>query len=266
MKFYKLCGSGNDFIVVDNREKHMKRVSKQAQELCDRHFGIGADGLILLETSKKADLKMRIINADGTEAEMCGNGMRCAAWAAHHILGLKAELSFETLAGMITTSTKQRVVKVQLCDPVDFRDLAPLEVNDGIFYFYFLNTGVPHCIIFEDDVSEFPVDMIGREVRHHPHFQPNGTNVNFVQIKDAHTIYVRTYERGVEAETLACGTGATASAIASALINKCESPVNVITSGGETLKIYFEKTTYDVTNVFLEGSVAYIFEGNLSRK
>ena len=263
--FYKLVGTGNDFIVIDNRTNGIRNRKKLSQTVCQRHTGVGSDGLILLEPSKTADLKMRIFNADGSEAEMCGNGARCAAWMAHHILGLASHITFETIAGLISAAVKRNIVKVQLSNPTDFRDYAPLEVRGGIFYFYFINTGVPHCVIFEDNIDTFPVEKMGGEIRFHPHFQPVGTNVNFVQIKNKNTIFVRTYERGVEAETLACGTGVTASAIISALIEKCVPPVSVITRSGEKLTVHFDMSTFAVTNVFLEGAVQYIYQGHLAK-
>jgi len=262
--FYKMCGTGNDFVIIDNRRSIIRSRKKIARAISHRHTGIGSDGLILLEKSRRADLRMRIFNADGSEAEMCGNGIRCAAWVAHHIMKFKKNIKFETIAGLIKVNVKKNIVKAQLSDPVDFRDYAPLEVRDGIFYFYFINTGVPHCVIFEENIDNFPVNEIGKEIRFHPHFQPFGTNVNFVQIKDKSTIFVRTYERGVEAETLACGTGSTASAVVSALIEKCIPPITVITKGGEKLTIYFDISTFSVTNVSLEGTVKYIFEGQFN--
>ncbi|MBU1862392.1 MAG: diaminopimelate epimerase [Candidatus Omnitrophica bacterium] len=261
--FYKMCGTGNDFVLIDNRKKIIKKRKEFAQKICHRHTGIGGDGLILIELGRKADLIARIFNADGSEAEMCGNGMRCAAWLAHYVLGFTKSPSFTTIAGIITTTVRKNTARVKLPDPTDFRDYAPLEVKDGIFYFYFINTGVPHCVIFEDNLDEFPVEKIGREIRHHPHFQPCGTNVNFVQIRNKKTIYVRTYERGVEAETLACGTGATASAIISALIQKGVPPITVITKSGESIIVSFKMHTFSVSNVFLEGPVKFICEGQL---
>lgn len=261
--FHKIVGTGNDFVVIDNRKGIVSDPSDFAIRVCKRHTGVGADGVILLEKSTGADLKMRIINADGSEAEMCGNGMRCAAWAATKLLKMKNKMTFETLAGMNETIVEDDSVRVKLPDPTDFRDYAPLEVRDGIFYFYYINTGVPHCVIFEDKLDEFPVFEIGREIRYHPHFQPAGLNVNFVQILDGHTIAVRTYERGVEDETQACGTGSTAAAIASALIKKCTAPVTVVTKSEERLVIDFNASMYTITDVFLEGPVRHSFEGTL---
>jgi len=261
--FHKIVGTGNDFIIIDNRKQLIPDVHAFAIKACKRHTSVGADGVILLEKSKGSDLTMRIINADGSEAEMCGNGIRCAAWAATKILKMKAELTFETLAGINYTSVKDDTVRVKLPEPTDFRDYAPLEVKDGIYYFYYMNTGVPHCVIFEDNLDNFPVVEIGREIRYHPHFQPAGTNVNFVHIEDEHTIRVRTYERGVEDETQACGTGSTASAIAGVLLKKCLCPITVITTSGEKLIIDFESSMYNVSNVFLEGPVEYVFEGKI---
>ncbi len=259
--FHKIAGTGNDFVVIDNRKNIILDRARFAERISSRRTGVGVDGLILIEKSPVADLKMRIFNADGSEAEMCGNGMRCAAWFAVKILGMKENLTFDTLAGINKTEVKADNVKVMLPDPKDFRDYAPLEVKDGIFYFYFINTGVPHVVIFEDNLDDLPVDELGREIRYHPHFQPEGANVNFVHIMDSSTITVRTYERGVEAETLACGTGSTASAIVSSLIEKTKPPVRVVTKSGESLVIGFSLSRYDITDVTLEGPVDYIFEG-----
>jgi diaminopimelate epimerase len=261
ISFHKLVGTGNDFLVIDNRKQIVTDPASFSVKNCARHTGVGADGVILLEKSTSADIMMRIFNADGSEAEMCGNGMRCAAWAATKILKMKKELKFETLAGINETNVTDTSVRVKLPDPIDFRDYAPIEVKDGIFYFYFLNTGVPHCVIFEENLDTFPVAAIGKEIRYHPHFQPAGTNVNFVHIQDSSTIRVRTYERGVEDETLACGTGSTASAIISALVKKCVPPVTVLTQGKEKLVIDFKTSMYNVSDVFLDGPVQYVYEG-----
>jgi diaminopimelate epimerase len=260
-KFYKMAASGNDFIVIDNRDRSVKNPAALAKQMCERRVSIGADGVLLLEPSKKNAIKMRIFNADGSEAEMCGNGARCAALFCHKIFKFEPAFTMETLAGVVDAIVEKETVKVKLPDPVDFRDLAPLEVKDGIYYFYFINTSVPHAVIFEESIEDFPVVTVGREIRHHEHFQPKGTNVNFVEIIDKKTIAIRTYERGVEDETLACGTGSTASAIVSVLIKKCTSPVNVRTRGGEVLKISFDMHLYDVTNVYLEGKAGFVYEG-----
>lgn len=263
MKFYKMCASGNDFIVIDNRENIIVGPKKIAKKICQRRMQIGADGLLLLESSKTHDIKMRIFNADGSEAEMCGNGARCAALFCHTIVGFDKHFVMETLAGPVDATVGRGKVKVKLPDPKDFRDIAPLEVDGGIFYFYFLNTSVPHAVIFEESIDTFPVFSVGRQIRGHDHFQPQGTNVNFVEIIDKHAIAIRTYERGVEDETFACGTGSTASAIVSALIGKCASPVHVTTRGGEVLKIIFNSQTYGVRDVFLEGKAQFVYEGIL---
>ncbi|MBN1494039.1 MAG: diaminopimelate epimerase [Candidatus Omnitrophica bacterium] len=262
-KFYKMCASGNDFIVIDNQDRSLKNPAKVAKELCQRRLSVGADGLLVLEPSKKNDIKMRIFNADGSEAEMCGNGARCAALFCNRVLKFDQTFSMETLAGTIDAVIEKGSVKVKLPDPTDFRDLSPIEVQDGIFYFYFLNTSVPHAVIFEEFLEDISVPVIGREIRHHEHFEPEGTNVNFVRVIDQKTIEIRTYERGVEDETLACGTGATASAIVSALINKCKSPVSVKTKGGEVLTVSFDLHLYNVENVYLEGSAQFVYEGSI---
>jgi len=259
--FYKICGTGNDFIVIDNRMSVIKRRAAFAEKVCERRMNIGADGVLFLENSKKADVQIRIFNANGSEAEMCGNGIRCAAWIAHHKLGMSATTTIETMAGVLEPVVSKNVVCVKMTKPTDFRDYAPIEVADDIFYFYFINTGVPHCVIFEDKLDDFPVDQLGREIRHHDHFEPEGTNVNFVHVLNKKEIRVRTYERGVEAETLACGTGSTAAAIISVLVGKCEAPVVVETRSGEKITVDFTTSKFEIDDVSMKGPVAYVCQG-----
>lgn len=263
IKFYKMMASGNDFIVIDNRAGIVKQPKKLVKKLSPRRTSVGADGVLLMEPSAQYDIKMRIVNADGSEAEMCGNGARCAALFSHTFLGCGKEFAVETLAGPIQACVGKKTIKIKLSDPSDYRDISPIEVSDGIFYFYFINTGVPHVVIFEETIDAFPVKKIGHEIRHHSHFEPQGTNVNFVRILDAGHIEIRTYERGVEDETLACGTGSTASAIVSALVGKCSSPIEVRTYGGERLKVSFDQHMYDIRNVYLEGKAQFIYEGTI---
>lgn len=266
IKFHKMQASGNDFIVIDNRKGKIEDLNSLAEELCPRSTSVGADGILSLEASTDSDIKMRIVNADGSEADMCGNGARCAALYSNQVLGLPNEFSMETLAGNIDSTILEDKIRVRLTDPHDFRDIVPIEVKDGIFYCYHINTGVPHLIVFEENVSEFPVAKIGRELRFHEAFQPEGANVNFVEIHDPGLVQVRTYERGVENETLACGTGSTAAAIVSVLIGKCAVPVNVQTQSGEILKVSFDYQKYDVTNVYLEGKAQFVYEGSIPKE
>ncbi len=269
IKFYKYSGSGNDFIVIDNREKILKgkKVFTFTKKVCDRKNGIGGDGVLLLENSKKYDFKMRIINADGSEAEMCGNGARCISHFAYHLKIVNKNMKFETKAGLITGEIKKNGIKVKLTQPYDFKDNIKLKYKNKEYTLYFLNTGVPHLVIFVNNIETIDVKNIGAFFRYHKKFQPAGTNVNFVKVIDKHNILIRTYERGVEDETLACGTGSTAGAIISSIIKKCESPVKVKTRGGEILKIYFtikkENKLINIEEAYLEGKVVQIFKGEL---
>src|SRR3990170_4290337 len=235
--FYKISGSGNDFILIDNRSGLIKEdAGRFAARVCRRKFSVGADGLILIEPSDKVDFRWRFHNSDGSEAEMCGNGGRCAARFAY-ILGIaKENLSFETKAGIIKAEVRGKRVKLALPEPMDLRRNI-----------------------------EIPVDVvgIGRKIRYHKEFQPAGTNVDFVQIIDEHNILMRTYERGVEDETLACGTGAAASAIIASLSGKVKPPVAVKTRGGEILNIYFKIDHTGFKDVYLEGDTLVVYNGEI---
>lgn len=259
--FYKMVATGNDFVVIDNRQGIIKASRHFARAICDRRRGVGADGLLLLESSKKGDYKMRIVNADGSEAEACGNGFRCAALLAHEKLGFPRRQRFESLAGIIDAEVKGSRIRVRLTDPKEFRDKEKLALNGRDLHYYFIRIGVPHVVVFVEGLSKLPVFEIGREIRFHPQFQPQGTNVNFVEIKDSGSIAVETYERGVEENTLACGTGATASAIVSAKAGYVDPPVSVRTRGGEILTIDFKKKDNRVRDVYLEGESRFVFEG-----
>lgn len=256
LEFWKYSGSGNDFVIIDNRLKIIKNVKRAAIKLCDRKNGIGADGLLLLENSKIADFKMRIINSDGSEAEMCGNGARCIAHFAYKNGIAKSNMNFETKAGIIDAYVKNFNVKVKLTKPHSFRQNIKISYNNQEFDIYFINTGVPHAVIFVNDINNINVNEIGRYIRFHKEFEPAGTNVNFVKVIDKRNIVIRTYERGVEQETLACGTGATASAIISSFVSQMEEPINVLTKGGEKLKVY-------LSPVYLEGKIKPVFKGEL---
>lgn len=261
VKFFKMAASGNDFVVVDNRDRIVSDPAAFAREVCERHRGIGADGVLLLKDSKKADYQMQILNSDGSEAEACGNGFRCVALFAHERLGFSATQRFESLSGIIEGRVKGNRVRVRLQNPLGFKAKGELEVAGRKLHYSFLNTGVPHAVIFVEGIEKIPVAEIGREIRFHSHFKPAGTNVNFVQITGPAALRVRTYERGVEAETLACGTGSTASAIVAAKAGLVEPPVSVKTQGGEVLTIDFEKNGEEIRGVFLEGEAEFVFEG-----
>ena len=266
--FEKMSGTGNDFVIIDNRTLGIP-LSKQAdlaRKICRRMFSVGADGLIFIENSTIADFSWNFYNADGSIAEMCGNGSRCAARFAyrHNIAGKKMKL--ETLAGIVEMEicAEDDVVRVKMTQPYDFRFELSLELGGEERPAQYVNTGVPHVVIFteEDDV---PVVSWGRKIRYHQLFEPKGANVNFVRLLPDGRLKVRTYERGVEDETMACGTGAVASALFAALLKGFDSPVEVVTSGGDVLTILFDLHDGPVAeNVFLQGPTRLICKGYLT--
>ncbi len=274
MEFAKLQGSGNDFILIDNRDgKVYRELEKRGIPLkefvikvCRPHTGVGADGLILIEEPDNSEnnFKWQFFNSDGSVAEMCGNGSRCAVRFCYEKGIVKDKnVRFETLAGVIKAYIldEGKRVKVQLTKPSEVEEKV-LECEGKKIKGYFINTGVPHFVVPVDDIENIDVVSLGRCIRFHELFKPRGTNVNFIQSISEDTIKIRTYERGVEGETLACGTGATAGAIVAYMNGKVKKkPVNVITRGGEVLRIDFSD---DFKEVFLEGSVYKVFEGILS--
>ncbi len=274
--FFKMTGTGNDFILIDNRDGRLDadRSHDLVRRACRRKLSAGADGMILIERDPEVDFKWRFFNADASEAEMCGNGARCAARFAW-LTGIVArpQMAFRTLAGVIRAEVSGRQVKVQMTPPHGLRTGIRLEAAGSRFDLDFINTGVPHAVCFAADAGELEaidVDGLGRAIRFHPEFQPAGANVNFVCVRDQSHIVVRTYERGVEAETLACGTGAIASSLISALQRRASSPVEVRTRSGETLTIYFGMTGSPgepggvrFTDVFLEGEARVAYQGEL---
>ncbi|MDH4265007.1 MAG: diaminopimelate epimerase [Deltaproteobacteria bacterium] len=263
--FFKMSGSGNDFILIDNRQGVLNadHLGDFVARVCARKVSAGADGLLLIEPSKRADFRWRFFNSDGSEAEMCGNAGRCAARFAV-LKGIAAEkLSFETLAGIIEAEVYGRRVKLQMVQPTGLAlDLA-VRIDDQDHRLHFINTGVPHAVELVEEITSVVVKELGRKIRFHPRFQPAGTNANFVQPIDRSHLKVRTYERGVEDETLACGTGAVASALMAAAKGLADSPVEVETRGGEILYIYFHPRGDGFEKVFLEGDTRVVYEGNL---
>ncbi|HHB76399.1 MAG TPA: diaminopimelate epimerase, partial [Desulfobulbus sp.] len=257
---------GNDFIIIDHRNPaiHPEAMAEFAALVCRRKFSVGADGLILIEDSKKSDFSWRFFNADGSAAEMCGNGARCAARFAYMHGIAPARMRFETLAGIIEAAVSDINVSVKMTSPKDLHLHREIEVEGKNIILHSVDTGVPHAVIFVDDINQMDVCSLGSRIRHHEAFMPAGTNVNFVGRRQD-GFKVRTYERGVENETLACGTGATAAALMAALIEKVDSPVNIMTTGGETLTILFDLTDGPgAENVFLKGPAHLIYEGKLT--
>jgi len=249
-----MVGSGNDFIVI--KSKPSGNLSQLAKLLCDRKFGIGADGLLLVDKRNDAGLAMRIFNADGSEAQMCGNGARCAA-----LFNGKRKARLFTLAGIINTEIFGDKVRIQLTEPKEVKLDIPLKVNNRQIKVNFINTGVPHAVVFVKDIDDIDVNYIGRNIRYHKKFAPKGANVNFVEVKGPNTIRIRTYERGVEDETLACGTGSAAAALIFALINNLDGLIKIKTQSAEVLKVYFRREENRFTDVWLEGSARIVYKG-----
>ena len=264
IKFTKAVATGNDFVIVDDRQSTIgNRLSAIAKKICNRKCSVGADGLLVIEKSKKADFRMRIFNPDGSEAEMCGNGSRCAALFAKTNAIARARMTIETLAGILDAGVDEETVRVRLPDPKEIKWNLCLMIHKCPYKVSFVNSGVPHVVHFIEDIEKVDVKDIGWHIRHHKEFSPYGANADFVKVVDKHTIKIRTYERGVEDETLACGTGAVASAIIAAEAQKLESPIVVETTGGEKLKVYFEMIDSNFRNVYLEGTARLVFEGTL---
>src|SRR5690554_3253405 len=262
IKFYKYQGAGNDFIIIDNRALPFKvNHIGWIADLCDRRFGIGADGLMLLQTSESSDFEMLYYNADGLPGSMCGNGGRCIVAFANKIGLIENETSFIAMDGLhqATLNSIGNWVSLKMIDVSKIER----EGDD-----YVLNTGSPHYVKLVDNLKEYDVYANGKAIRNNSSYRSDGINVNFVE-KDDEGYFVRTYERGVEDETLACGTGATAVAMAMArkhdLLGAVTVPIRVM---GGNLTIRFEASDNEFTNVFLEGPATFVFEGiiDLSKK
>ncbi len=247
LRFTKMNGAGNDFILIDNRMGDVRLDRSQIARLCDRHRGIGADGILLLEKpGNRADFRMRYFNADGGEAEMCGNGARCFARFANKVAAAKEEISFETQAGVISAELNL--------------ELGIAGENKTV---HFVNSGVPHVVIPVPNIDDVDVRREGAAVRYHKIFSPSGTNVNFIDKRGAKKIAIRTYERGVEDETLACGTGIVASALIFGATEGCHGPMTVLARGGDELQVGFETVAGRFCNVTLTGPAQFVFEGTI---
>jgi len=253
LEFTKMVATGNDFVVISGSRP---RLAQLARSISDRRFGIGADGMLVLDRSKKADARMRIFNADGSEAEMCGNGARCAAYYLN-----KKELTLETKAGVLAAFVNGNNVKIQLACSGKIQEGIKLDICGRKVRADFVNTGVPHAVIFVQGLENMDIDTLGRIVRYHKVFSPRGANADFVEVVNANTIKVRTYERGVEAETLACGTGSTASALVFASKSDSTGPVKVITRSKEILTISFKRGSDGFKDIWLEGRAKIVYKG-----
>jgi diaminopimelate epimerase len=254
IKFHKYQGTGNDFVMIDNRSNAFSHDLPTITKLCDRKFGVGADGLILIENHESLDFEMVYFNADGSKS-LCGNGSRCAVNFAHFLGIIANDTNFQTIDGAYYAKIENERVHLKMSD-----QKAPKKSEAH----YFLNNGSPHHIEFVDEVDQINVYQEGRERRHRDTYAPDGCNVNFVEILDAKSIYVRTFERGVEDETLSCGTGIAASALA-AVDKGLRSPITIQSKGGN-LEVRFERTEHKTfENIWLIGPAEMVFEGIFQR-
>lgn len=264
--FWKMNGAGNDFVVVDNREQSLSLGREEIARLCQRQRGVGADGLLAVEPAEQgADYRMRYYNADGGEAEMCGNGARCFAQFVNRLNGNTLDkVSFETMAGVIHADLLGDAVRIDLGAPKNLRMGAVLGVNGEEREVHSVNTGVPHAVVVVDDLENVDVRSLGSAIRHHDHFAPAGTNVNFMQVVSPGHIAIRTYERGVEDETLACGTGMVACSIVHHQLAHPPLPVKNTVRGGDTLLVDFSQNADgEYNNATLTGPAEFTFEGTL---
>ncbi len=265
ISFCKMSGSGNDFIIIDNRDLSLDvgDLPTFARRICARKVSVGADGLFLIEPSTSVDFKWQFFNSDGSMGEMCGNGSRCVARYAF-LRGIAREnMSFETIAGIISAEVRGDVVKSRLTDPSPLIIGQVIPLNGQEYLLDYIDTGVPHAICFVTSIEACDVVATGRKIRRHESFQPRGTNANFALVSDRHKMRVRTYERGVEDETLACGTGVVASVLAAAGRNLVDSPVDVTVQSGEILRVYFSRRDGVFKEIYLEGKVKMVYQGML---
>ncbi len=263
--FMKLSGAGNDFIIIDNLDGIVDSNNKEfVKKVCERRMSVGADGVLLVENADDVDFRMRYFNADGGEVETCGNGARCISKFAY-LNGIASHcMRFLTNAGIYEAEIVGNNVKVRMSDPTDIRLNVPLHLEDRTYHVGFANSGVPHVVFFVEDLERTDVFQRGRETRYHDDFKPSGTNANFIRIHSPELLYIRTYERGVEDETLACGTGSIASAVVAAALGKVNAPVAVKTASGAILKIHFDLIDKEPRNVYLEGDARVIYVGELT--
>jgi len=266
LSFWKMHGSGNDFIVIDNRAGVFPQSNRRelVARLCRRGSGVGADGLILIEEDPYSDFLWHFYNSDGSEAEMCGNGARCVARFAFMKRIAGADMTFMTPAGPVRARVERDRVRLEMTRPSAVKPELEIDCDGTREKVTFVNTGVPHgVVLIEEGLEEIEVAARGRKIRFHSAFAPAGTNADFVRVEDKHRLVIRTYERGVEAETLGCGTGAVAACLVAATAGRVESPVEVETRSGELLTVFFEKNGRGYREVFLEGGAVIVYKGVL---
>ena len=263
LTFTKMNGAGNDFVMLDNRRGDLHLDGPTISRLCDRHRGVGADGVLLVEPAQEGgDFRMRYYNSDGGEAEMCGNGARCFARYVRKLAKVDGPVKFETPAGLIEAEFAGEQVCLKMSTPREYAANIDLEIEGQGMTLHSINTGVPHAVVFVQELGNADVRRLGKAVRTHLHFAPQGTNVNFIEPQGPQHIGIRTFERGVEDETLACGTGVVASALIFSELTAVEGPISVAVRGGDTLEVSFtRKGPGAYEDVTLTGPADFVFEG-----
>ncbi|MFH1353342.1 MAG: diaminopimelate epimerase [bacterium] len=258
INFAKMQASGNDFVVLEDNSKFRNKPAL-AKKLCDRKFGIGADGLLFLKCGRAPGLSFQIYNSDGTHPKMCGNGARCAAlWANEKFGDENKKFKIKTEAGILQAEVNMNSVKIKMNKPQNLELNFPLAAGDKKMKANFVIVGVPHVVIPVKNADKIDVVNTGRAVRFHRRFQPEGTNADFVQVLNSGKIKIRTYERGVEGETLSCGTGSTAAAFVLNKLGFVKNRVSVLTKSGESLVIDVKSD-----GVYLTGAAAFVFRGEI---
>lgn len=251
--FFKYQGTGNDFIMIDDRNAQLQFSSADIQQLCNRKFGIGADGIILLRNHAEVDFEMVYYNSDGSQS-FCGNGSRCALAFAKYLGIFDVEATFIAIDGKHNGKAENDIYATKM------GDVSEVEVGNG---FYFVHTGSPHYMVWKDELDQFDIIKEAREIRYNNRFKQEGTNVNFVQDLPNNQLRVRTYERGVEDETLSCGTGVTAVAIANAIRKDSATKETLLKVEGGELTIRFDRTENTFTNIWLIGPAEFVFKGSI---
>src|SRR5262245_36001747 len=264
MEFFKMSGGGNDFIIIDNRTGTVRpeSVSEMVQRITVRALSVGADGVILLETSRIADFRATFYNPDG-QTTFCGNGGRCVARLAY-LMGLVGpRMRVETIKMVHDAVVEGERVRFSMPSAQRFKSGLSFRANDQLFEGATIDTGVPHLVVFRDTPHSVSIQDLGSKLRHHPDLGPEGANVNFVMVVDENTLSIRTFERGVEGETLSCGTGCVAAALVTSALGKTQSPVSCWTRSGVSLAVHFKGSEGAYTGILLEGDARLIYQGNL---
>lgn len=263
--FWKMHGAGNDFVIVDDRSFDFPASDPAwIARLANRRTGVGCEGVILIQPSDKATFRMRFFNPDGSEAEMCGNGARCVTRLAHDIGIAPRAMTIETLAGILHAEAHGDSVRINMPPPRDWRMNRAIVVDEHSLAYHFVNSGVPHAVIEVDDLDQCNVQQLGAEIRYHNDFAPAGTNADFIHITGPTSLRIRTYERGLESESGACGTGIVASALVSAMAGKVTPPVAVTTSNGDHLTVDFCLSHSNAERVILVGPAIHVFQGSVN--